>query len=83
LETLAAIRNPPVIYARRANVTTGPQQVNNGVPTHAWEIENQQSKLSGGSNELPSNTGTPALAGRVNQSVEAVGAIDRAEVKGG
>jgi len=31
LETLAAVKNPPVVYARQANVTTGPQQVNNGV----------------------------------------------------
>lgn len=29
LETLAAIKNPPVVYARQANVTAGPQQVNN------------------------------------------------------
>jgi hypothetical protein len=27
LETLAAIKNPPVVYARQANVTTGPQQM--------------------------------------------------------
>jgi len=27
LETLAAIKNPPIVYARQANVTTGPQQV--------------------------------------------------------
>jgi len=25
LETLAAIKNPPIVYARQANVTTGPQ----------------------------------------------------------
>ena len=30
LETLATIKNPPVVIARQANVTTGPQQVNNG-----------------------------------------------------
>jgi hypothetical protein len=34
LETLAEIKNPPVVYARQANVTTGPQQVNNGVPAY-------------------------------------------------
>jgi len=31
LETLAAIKNPPVIYARQANIAAGHQQVNNGV----------------------------------------------------
>lgn len=30
LETLANIKNPPVVLARQANITTGPQQVNNG-----------------------------------------------------
>ncbi len=30
LETLAAIKNPPIVYAQQANVTTGPQQINNG-----------------------------------------------------
>ena len=30
LETLAAIKNPPVVFARQANISHGPQQVNNG-----------------------------------------------------
>lgn len=30
LETLAMIKNPPVVYARQANIANGPQQVNNG-----------------------------------------------------
>ena len=33
LETLANIKNPPVVYAKQANVTTGPQQINNGLQT--------------------------------------------------
>ena len=42
LETLANIKNPPVVYARQANVTTGPQQVTNTVNnTHAHATENQ------------------------------------------
>jgi hypothetical protein len=36
IEALAAIKNPPVVYARQANIANGPQQVNNGaVPTGA------------------------------------------------
>ena len=31
LETLAAIKNPPVVFARQANIAHGPQQVNNGL----------------------------------------------------
>lgn len=36
LETLSNVKNPPVVYARQANITSGPQQVNNGV-THTTE----------------------------------------------
>lgn len=36
LETLATIKNPPVVIARQANLSSGPQQVNNSVaPLHA------------------------------------------------
>lgn len=31
LETLATIKNPPVIYAKQANIANGPQQINNGI----------------------------------------------------
>lgn len=38
LETLATIKNPPVIYAKQANIANGPQQINNGTsPAHAGE----------------------------------------------
>jgi hypothetical protein len=30
IETLAAIKNPPTVFARQANIAHGPQQVNNG-----------------------------------------------------
>jgi hypothetical protein len=31
VETLGNMKNPPMVFARQANLTTGPQQVNNGV----------------------------------------------------
>ena len=31
LETLATVKNPPVVFARQANIANGPQQINNGV----------------------------------------------------
>ena len=46
LETLAAIKNPPVVFARQANIANGPQQVNNGVapnPSHARQKKEIQS----------------------------------------
>lgn len=41
LEALAAIKNPPIIYAKQANVTSGPQQINNGIaaPSQARELK--------------------------------------------
>ena len=52
LETLATIKNPPVIYARQANINQGGnQQVNNGMPAvsphvaHTVEIQNQTNEL--------------------------------------
>ena len=82
LETLAQIKNPPIVYAKQANITNGPQQVNNGIPapSQAGKNEFQQSKQSGGGNELLPDTRTPALEGAANPPMEAVGKIDRAKV---
>lgn len=33
IEALAMLKNPPVVIAKQANVTTGPQQINNGAAT--------------------------------------------------
>jgi hypothetical protein len=72
LETLSNIKNPPVIYAKQANIANGPQQVNNGtMPSraHTGEKENPPNKLLEQGNEQrmdPSaqsetSTGNPAL----------------------
>ncbi|VVC83326.1 hypothetical protein [Sideroxydans sp. CL21] len=50
LETLATIKNPPVVFARQANINqgNGNQQVNNGTPSPAARAEkniNQQNEL--------------------------------------
>jgi hypothetical protein len=57
LETLAAIKNPPIVYDRQANVTTGPQQADNGDPSHAPETEIPKAKLSGDRNDLLPDAG--------------------------
>ena len=31
LESLATVKDPPVVFARQANIANGPQQINNGV----------------------------------------------------
>lgn len=93
LETLAAIKNPPVVFARQANISNGPQQVNNGTASHfetntracapaqaCGEIENQPSKLLEGmsSGSTTLDARATGAAARGNQELEAVGAVHRA-----
>ena len=80
LETLAVIRNPPVVYAKQANVTSGPQQINNGVPSRARENENEQNKLLEEKNASEwLDTGKAATTSRDDSEMEAVGAVDRTQ----
>ena len=74
LETLANIKNGPVIFAKQANIANN-QQINNGVPEQALARENQnlQSKLL---TELPHetlDTGRTGEAIPVNSELEALG----------
>lgn len=51
IEVIASMKNPPVIFAKQANISNGNQQVNNGnvnngqTPTHAGKIINQPNEL--------------------------------------
>jgi len=82
LETLSAIKNPPVVIARQANVTSGPQQVNNGMPL-ARENVIEPNKLLEHSNGKWLDGRATGNAGGSHQAMETVGAIDRAEVEKG
>ena len=84
LETLAAIKNPPIVFAKQANVTTGPQQINNGTPAPSRPRENeiQQTQLSRDGNGLLPNPGTPGHAGGADPTLEAVGTINRTQDAG-
>lgn len=88
-EALAEIKNPrPVQFVKQANMTTGPQQVNNtyaGEPLHtdiqsgAGNFESVPNKLleaDHGSQRL--DTGAQAAAGSTHKALEAVGAVHRA-----
>jgi hypothetical protein len=83
LETLAAIKNPPVIFAKQANIASGHQQINNGTPapTHAREIEIEPNELSGECRELLPDATSSSITSRVNQEMETVGKLDRAKVR--
>jgi len=78
IESLAQIKNPPVVYARQANFANGPQQVNNGIlPSGARENGIPPSKQSGREHELLPDGRTSAHASRVDPTLETVVAINR------
>ena len=81
LETLAAIKNPPVVFARQANVAHGPQQVNNGL-ARAEDVSSPN-ELSGEASELRQNGGTPEFTGATDSRMAAVGALDGSAHSGG
>ena len=84
LETLSTIKNPPVVYAKQANIAHGPQQVNNGAgPPRAVKISKAPNKLLEQSNEIPFleheipvDPGTSATSGNSNSAMEAMGEVD-------
>ena len=81
LETLSTIKNPPVVYARQANIANGPQQVNNGPvsATHAGENKNAPNKLLETTLEEPMDTRASGNAGAGNSAMAAVDKFHRAE----
>jgi hypothetical protein len=84
LETLAAIKNPPVVFARQANIAHGPQQVNNAASiARADESGKPPTELLEHQHGERLDTGTTGAAGGSYQTVEAVGALDRSAQRRG
>ena len=86
LETLAAVKNPPVVYAKQANVTSGPQQINNGVASdagemqaHARETRIAPNRLLEADNGERMDAATTGTASGVDKELATVGEIDRAK----
>ena len=77
LETLSNVKNPPVVYARQANITSGPQQVNNGL-THATEKNTTQNELLEDSHVKRLDERTQGQTGRLDTHMETV-AVSRRE----
>jgi hypothetical protein len=76
LETLAAVKNPPIIYAKQANISAGHQQINNA-PAHAGKIENKPNELLEATNHERLDTRAASQASCNDSSMEAVGTLDR------
>lgn len=79
LETLATIKNPPVVFAKQANIAHGHQQVNNGaaIPPARVENENGQTGLLENDHGQRLDTGTPGAASRGDPAMATVEAIHR------
>ena len=77
LETLAQIKNPPIVYARQANIANGPQQVNNGTPSQAREIEKSQNELLEAKHGERLDSTTAGTASGTDSQMATVGKINR------
>ena len=77
LETLATIKNPPIVYAKQANIAHGHQQVNNGTPTPTHAEKNQTSPnelLEADTHEQQRlDTRAPGKAGGTDQAMATMG----------
>jgi hypothetical protein len=83
LEALAEMKNPrPVSFVTQANISNGPQQINNSrstpAPAHAGKTPTARNELLEHQHGNTLEFGAQGQAGRGNQKVEAVGAINGA-----
>lgn len=86
IETLAMMKNPPV-FARQANIASGPQQVNNGPvlnssPARAELSESAPNKLLEAHGQRL-DTGAPSAPGTRDQTLAPVGTVDGTADAGG
>ena len=77
-EILATIKNPPIVYAKQANIAQGHQQINNGnqSPTHAGKTKNLSNELLSEDDHAPLGTRGTIETGRIDQELATVEAID-------
>ena len=83
LETIAAVKNPPIRgVVHQANIANGPQQVNNGVvetTTPEQQSENPPNKLMEKIDGQRLDTRPPSKTTAEDSAMETVGAIYRAD----
>ena len=84
VETLATIKNPPVVFARQANIAQGPQQVNNGMmpagePRARGKSENTPNELLEEKPHERLDTRTTSAASGTDPQLATVGGGDGAE----
>ena len=77
IETLAALKNPPVVIARQANISAGPQQVNNGAASCGENSSNRPNELLEQSHEPRLDPGAAGQAGSCDPALVPMEASDR------
>lgn len=77
LETLATIKNPPIVYARQANIAARPQQVN-GPGAHAGpgNAESQPNELLESDHGKRLDEGATRTPGERDPQLAPVGEVD-------
>ncbi len=80
LETLATIKNPPVVFAKQANIAHGYQQVNNGIApfAHAGKLTIHSNELLEQQHEQRLDTRAQGPATGLDSAMATVGKIDGA-----
>jgi hypothetical protein len=86
LETLAALKNPPVVFAKQANINNGGQPQVNNAPSpvaparagaHAERSSTEKTELLEQQHGERLDTGEASTAGRTDPHMAAVGAVHR------
>lgn len=78
VEVLAAMKNPPIVFANQANIAQGHQQINNDnqPATHTRKTKNLSNELLSEDNNAPLDTRGTIEAGGANQELAAMETIN-------
>lgn len=78
LQTLAEVKNPQTVsFVKQANISHGPQQVNNSISPRAENFNNQSNELLDVNNGKWLGTGTTGATSGADQNLETVAAVNR------
>lgn len=83
VEVLAAMKNPPIVFAKQANIAHGHQQINNNQsPTHAGKTINSSNELLNETDNATLDTRGTLETIKVNQELATVETVDRSKDTG-
>ncbi|SEQ22529.1 hypothetical protein [Nitrosomonas ureae] len=80
VEVLAAMKNPPIVYVKQANIAQGHQQINNNESyAHAEKNINSANELLSEDNNATLDTGGTIKTSSINQELATVETINGSE----